>query len=58
MEPFDLSVSQVNFEEQEFPAYDDISSFSNLVCYDSDFKGNDSEGIPVRARRLNAKEGK
>ncbi len=53
MEPFALTVSQVNFEEKELGApEDDLSSFSNIVSYDSDFKEEDKEGRPVLPRMI------
>jgi len=57
MEPFDLSLNQVNFEEEAFGDSDELHSFSNLVSYDSDFKEDRSEGFPVRSRRIKQYEG-
>ena len=53
MESFDLSLNQVNFEEQSLTHDDDeLHSFSNLVSYDSDFKEEGIGGQPIAAKRI------
>ena len=51
MEPFELSLRQVNFEEKDIKEEDNLDSFGNIVCYDSDFKEN-NQSFPVLAKKL------
>ena len=53
MEPFELALSQVNFEGNDLSssAGQPLHSFGNLVSYDSDFQ-HDTAGLPVSARRV------
>ena len=52
MEPFELSLKQVNFEEHDIAKDDELHAFSNIVSYDSDFQDPNSEGVPVRAGKV------
>lgn len=52
MDQFQLSLNQVNFDEEAFGESDELHSFSNLVSYDSDFREDHSGGIPIRAKRI------
>lgn len=56
MEPYSLTLSQVNVEEQELgesSAYENLYSFSNLVSFDSDFQQEeDTHAIPVIAKKV------
>ena len=60
MEPFELALSQVNFEGNDLNAGPGggvpLHSFSNLVSYDSDFKDG-AGGRPVSARRVQSNTG-
>ena len=51
MEPFELALSQVNFEEKDLSSTQPLHSFSNLVSYDSDFQDGNS-GSPIIAKRV------
>ena len=51
MEPFELSLRQVNFEEKDIKEEDNLDSFGNLVSYESDFKDK-SQSLPVLAKKL------
>lgn len=61
MEPFHLTLSQVNVNEQELgesSAYENLYSFSNLVSFDSDFQQEeDTHAVPVIAKRLKSDKG-
>lgn len=56
MEPFELALSQVNFEEEDLRkgGHDDLSAFSNTFSYESDFKDVDvaTSGVPLLAKRV------
>ena len=55
MEPFELALSQVNFEEEDLNrgGHDDLHSFSNTFSYDDDFKDVDTTvGKPVSAKKV------
>lgn len=53
MEPFELTLSQVNFEEKDLSPSQTLHSFSNLVYYDSDFKEDeDSNATPIAPRHF------
>ena len=55
MDPFQVSLNQVNFEEQELTAGDEeLHAFSNIFSHDADFTDADGvDGIPVAARKYN-----
>lgn len=57
MDQFQLSLNQVNFDEEAFGESDELHSFSNLVSYDSDFRQDHSGGIPIRAKRIEQYKG-
>jgi len=56
MEPFELSLNQVNFETYDLGGSgtedEPLHSFSNLVCYDSDLKSSENDGVPVKAKKV------
>jgi len=56
MEPFQLSLNQVNFETYDLGQSDTneepLHSFSNLVSYDWDLKSSENEGVPVTAKKI------
>ena len=53
MEPFQVSLNQVNFEEQELGG-ETLDAFSNIFSHDApDFEDPNSNGVPVTARRYN-----
>ena len=52
MEPFELTLSQVNFEEKDIASDQKLYSFNNIVSYESDFKKDEHEGIPILPRRF------
>ena len=52
MAAFQLSLNQVNFEGDTFEQSDHLDSFSNLYCYDSDFKADDIKGTPVTTKQV------
>jgi len=62
MESFQLSLNQVNFEHyhlgEETSSAEPLHSFSNLVCYDLDFKSDERGDNPVKAKRVNRIEGR
>jgi hypothetical protein len=62
MEPFQLSLNQVNFEHyqlgEEQDSEEPLHSFSNLVCYDLDFKSDEGGGIPIKTKKVVRIDGK
>ena len=56
MEPFQLSLNQVNFEHYQLGEEEDseepLHSFSNLVCYDLDLNSDEGGGIPIKAKQV------
>ncbi len=52
MEPFELTLNQVNFEETDIAPDQKFYSFSNIVSYESDFKKDEHEGIPILPRKF------
>lgn len=57
MDRFQLSLNQVNFDEEAFGESEELHSFSNLVSYDSDFREDNSGGNPIRAKRIEQYKG-
>ena len=55
MEPFELTLSQVNFEEHDLAPDQKLYSFSNIVSYDSEFKKEEHHGVPIVAKRFKYK---
>ena len=46
MEPFSVSLNQINFERQTLgEKYENLNSFSNLVSYDEEFTGDIKSSI-------------
>jgi len=56
MEPFQLSLNQVNFVTYDLGGSDTeeepLHSFSNLVSYDWDLESSENDGIPVKAKKV------
>jgi len=56
MEPFQLSLNQVNFESYDLGGSgtqtEPLHSFSNLVSYDWDLESSENDGIPVKAKKI------
>jgi len=56
MEPFRLSLNQVNFEAYDLgesgTEEEPLHSFSNLVSYDWDLKSSENDGVPVKAKKI------
>jgi len=61
MEPFQLSLNQVNFETYDLGENntdeEPLHSFSNLVSYDWDLKSSENDGAPVKAKKVVLSEG-
>lgn len=56
MEPFELSLNQVNFQTYDLgensPDAEPLHSFSNLVSYDWDLESSENDGAPVKAKKV------
>jgi len=56
MEPFQLSLNQVNFETYDLSEngaeVEPLHSFSNLVSYDWDLKSAEVDEAPVKAKKV------
>jgi len=56
MEPFELSLNQLNFETYDLGEnstdQEPLHSFSNLVSYDWDLQSSENDGAPVRAKKV------
>jgi len=56
MEPFQLSLNQVNFETYDLGENstdeEPLHSFSNLVSYDWDLESPENDGAPVKAKKV------
>jgi len=56
MEPFELSLNQVNFETYDLGEdsinEEPLHSFSNLVSYDWDLESTENDGAPVKAKKV------
>lgn len=61
MEPFELSLNQVNFETYDLGEsstdQEPLHSFSNLVSYDWDLKSSENDGAPVKAKKVVRSQG-
>lgn len=52
MEPFNLTLQQVNLEEKDITEEDTLHSFSNLVSFDSEFVDDKSDVYPVLGKSV------
>ncbi|KAK2141178.1 hypothetical protein LSH36_1142g00048 [Paralvinella palmiformis] len=52
MEPFNLTLQQVNLEEKDITEDDTLHSFSNLVSFDSDFASDKPDVFPVLGKSV------
>jgi len=52
MEPFNLTLQQVNLEEKDITEEDTLHSFSNLVSFDSDFASDKPDVFPVLGKSV------
>ena len=52
MEPFNLTLQQVNLEEKDITEEDTLHSFSNLVSFDSEFVDDKSDVFPVLGKSV------
>jgi len=61
MEPFQLSLNQVNFETYDLGENgsdeEPLHSFSNLVSYDWDLESSENDGAPVKAKKVVPSQG-
>jgi len=60
MEPFQLSLNQVNFETYDLGGSgteEPLHSFSNLVSYEWDLKSSENDGLPVKAKKIAQSKG-